>query len=126
MSRRKGTSAAAIVSLRSGWLACRWTSSTSSPRRSAGRPRYADTIGVRTFENRKIFTGTLTELIDQVGEFIRQYLVVGGEIIGFKRVDLPEYPFEALREAVALQMPANCGASSLSRSCTTGSSVAAR
>jgi len=26
--------------------------------------------------------------------------VVGGEIIGFKRVDLPEYPFEALREAV--------------------------
>ena len=62
--------------------------------------RYADTIGVRKFENRKIFKGTLTELIDQVGEFIRQYLVVGGEIIGFKRVDLPEYPFEALREAV--------------------------
>lgn len=63
--------------------------------------RYADTIGVRKYENRKILTGTLTELIDQAGEFIRQYLVVGGEIIGFKRVDLPEYPFEALREAVA-------------------------
>lgn len=62
--------------------------------------RYADTIGVRKYENRKILTGTLTELIDQAGEFIRQYLVVGGEIIGFKRVDLPEYPFEALREAV--------------------------
>ena len=62
--------------------------------------RYTDTIGVRKFEDRKVLTGTLTELIDQAGEFIRQYLTVGGEIIGFKRVDLPEYPFEALREAV--------------------------
>lgn len=62
--------------------------------------RYTDTIGVRRYENRKILSGTLTELIDQAGEFIRQHLVVGGEIIGFKRVDLPEYPFEALREAV--------------------------
>jgi ATP-dependent DNA helicase RecG len=27
-------------------------------------------------------------------------MAVGAEIIGFKRVDLPEYPFEALREAI--------------------------
>jgi ATP-dependent DNA helicase RecG len=62
--------------------------------------RYADTIGVRKFEDRKLLTGTLTELIEQAGAFIQQYLAVGGEIVGFKRVDLPEYPFEALREAV--------------------------
>lgn len=62
--------------------------------------RYTDTVGVRKYEDRRIVHGTLIEIIDQAESFIRQYLVVGAEIIGFKRVDLPEYPFEALREAI--------------------------
>jgi ATP-dependent DNA helicase RecG len=62
--------------------------------------RFTDTFGVGKYENRRIINGTLIELVDQAAEFVRQYMAIGAEIIGFKRVDLPEYPFEALREAI--------------------------
>lgn len=39
-------------------------------------------------------------MIDRAQEFLTTHMRVGGEIVGFKRVDLPEYPIEALREAV--------------------------
>ena len=62
--------------------------------------RYADSLGVGKYLDRKNFTGNLMALIDQVAEWLTLHTPVGGEIRGFKRHDLPAYPLEALREAV--------------------------
>jgi ATP-dependent DNA helicase RecG len=62
--------------------------------------RYADSLGVGQYLDRKTFTGTLPELIDQTAEFLTRHIRVGAQIQGFRRIDLPEYPREALREAV--------------------------
>jgi ATP-dependent DNA helicase RecG len=62
--------------------------------------KYADTQGIRTYVDRKNFVGTLPELIDKTSSFLRQYIRVGATIRGFYREDEPEYPYEALREAV--------------------------
>lgn len=62
--------------------------------------KYADPMGVRRYIDRKNFRGTLPELIDQASRFIAQYTRVGATIRGFYREGEPEYPHEALREAV--------------------------
>lgn len=62
--------------------------------------KYADALGVRRYIDRKNFRGTLPELIDQASRFIAQYIRMGATIRGFYREDEPEYPHEALREAV--------------------------
>jgi ATP-dependent DNA helicase RecG len=62
--------------------------------------KYADALGVRSYIDRKNFRGSLPQLIDQASGFLRQYIRVGATIRGFKREDEPEYPYEALREAV--------------------------
>lgn len=62
--------------------------------------KYADPLGVRRYIDRKNFHGTLPELVDQASGFLRQYIRVGATIRGFYREDEPEYPYEALREAV--------------------------
>jgi ATP-dependent DNA helicase RecG len=62
--------------------------------------KYADTQGIRTYIDRKNFTGRLPELIDKASSFIKQYVRVGATIRGFRREDEPEYPYEALREAL--------------------------
>lgn len=62
--------------------------------------KYADALGVRSYIDRKNFRGSLPQLIDQASAFLRQYIRVGATIRGFKREDEPEYPYEALREAV--------------------------
>ncbi len=61
---------------------------------------YRDELGVGKYVDRKIITGTLQELIDGTEAFLNKYVAVGARIEGWKRIDLPEYPFEALREAV--------------------------
>jgi ATP-dependent DNA helicase RecG len=69
--------------------------------------RYADRLGVRSYVNRQILRGTVPELIDKAAEFLKLYIQVGAEIVGFTRIDTPEYPLEALREAVVnLSAPA--------------------
>jgi ATP-dependent DNA helicase RecG len=62
--------------------------------------KFTDTLGVRTYIDRKNFLGTLPALVDQASNFLKQYVRVGATIRGFRREDEPEYPFEALREAV--------------------------
>jgi ATP-dependent DNA helicase RecG len=62
--------------------------------------KYADPLGVRHYIDRKNYHGTLPELIDQASGFLRQYIWVGATIRGFYREDEPEYPYEAIREAV--------------------------
>lgn len=61
---------------------------------------YRDTTGVGGYADRKIITGTVQELIDETEAFLTQHIPVEGRIEGWKRIDLPEYPIEALREAV--------------------------
>jgi ATP-dependent DNA helicase RecG len=62
--------------------------------------KFADTLGVRSYVDRKNFRGTLPGLVDQAASFLKQYIRVGATIRGFRREDQPEYPYEALREAV--------------------------
>jgi predicted HTH transcriptional regulator len=57
-------------------------------------------VGCRGYADRKIITGTIQELIDETEAFLTQHVPVGGRIEGWKRIDLPDYPLEALREAV--------------------------
>jgi predicted HTH transcriptional regulator len=61
---------------------------------------YRDTIGVKGYVDRKIIGGTIQEQIDEAEKFLSQYVPVGARIEGWKRVDLPDYPIEALREAI--------------------------
>lgn len=47
------------------------------------------------------FTGPVWEIVDSIEEYFEKNLkVVGGSMTGWKRGDFPEYPPEALREAV--------------------------
>jgi ATP-dependent DNA helicase RecG len=59
---------------------------------------YRDELGIGKYIDRKIITGTLQELIDGTEAFLNKYVAVGARIEGWKRIDLPEYPLEALRE----------------------------
>jgi predicted HTH transcriptional regulator len=61
---------------------------------------FRDELGVGGYVDRKIVRGTLQKLIDETEAFLNKYVAVGAKIVGWKRIDLPEYPFEALREAV--------------------------
>jgi predicted HTH transcriptional regulator len=61
---------------------------------------FRDEVGVGGYLDRKIITGTLQTLIDETELFLQKYIAVGARIEGWKRIDLPEYPMEALREAV--------------------------
>jgi len=61
---------------------------------------FRDELGVGGYLDRKIITGPLQTLIDETEMFLQKYITVGARIEGWKRIDLPEYPIEALREAV--------------------------
>lgn len=61
---------------------------------------YGDDLGVGGYIDRKILTGTLQDLIDETEIFLKKHIAVGAKIEGWKRIDFPEYPIEALREAV--------------------------
>jgi predicted HTH transcriptional regulator len=62
--------------------------------------RYADSLGVGKYLDRKNISGTITDIIDKAADFVRANIREGAEIIRFTRIDLPEYPYEALREAL--------------------------
>jgi ATP-dependent DNA helicase RecG len=62
--------------------------------------RYADSLGVGKYQDRKNIGGTITEIIDKAADFLRLNIREGAEIIRFTRIDIPEYPYEALREAL--------------------------
>ena len=62
--------------------------------------RYADSLGVGKYIDRKNLFGNVVELIDKATDFLNIHSKVGAEIRGFRRADIPDYPMEALREAV--------------------------
>lgn len=61
---------------------------------------FGDELGLRRYIDRRILYGTLPEQIDQAENFFKRNVRVGARTEGFHRVDEPEYPLEALREAV--------------------------
>jgi ATP-dependent DNA helicase RecG len=61
---------------------------------------FRDAIAASRYADRKIITGTLQELIDGTEAFLNRYIAVGARVEGWKRIDIPEYSIEALREAV--------------------------
>ena len=61
---------------------------------------FHETVGASRYADRRILTGTLQELIDGAEVFLSRYIAVGAKVEGFKRIDIPEYSLEVLREAV--------------------------
>jgi len=61
---------------------------------------FRDELGAGKYIDRKNITGTIQELIDEAEAFLNRYVAVGARVEGWKRIDLPEYALEALREAV--------------------------
>ncbi|HZU68507.1 MAG TPA: ATP-binding protein [Ktedonobacteraceae bacterium] len=57
-------------------------------------------MGASRYTDKKVIMGTVQELIDGAETFLRSYMPVEGKVEGWKRVDIPEYPVEALREAL--------------------------
>ena len=56
-----------------------------------------DVIG---YIDRKDLSGPLPKMVEDAEAFIRKHMKVGGKIVGFRRVDYPEYPIEAVREII--------------------------
>ena len=61
---------------------------------------FRETIGASRYADRKIVTGTLQDIIDGTEAFLNKYIAVGARIEGWRRIDIPEYSVEVLREAV--------------------------
>src|SRR5207248_2665973 len=61
---------------------------------------FRETVGASRYADRRMITGTLQELIDGTELFLSRYIAVGARMEGFKRIDIPEYSLEVLREAV--------------------------
>ena len=50
--------------------------------------------------DRKDLREPLQKMVEDAAAFIRKHMKVGGKIAGFRRVDYPEYPIEAVREII--------------------------
>ena len=61
---------------------------------------FRETVGASRYADRKIVTGTLQDVIDGTEAFLNRYIAAGARIEGWKRIDIPEYSIEVLREAV--------------------------
>lgn len=48
----------------------------------------------------KEITGSIYKMLDDVEIFFKRNTRLANKIVGFKRVDIPEYPYEAIREAL--------------------------
>ena len=62
--------------------------------------RWAGEVAGETILDRQEIEGRLPQLIDKAESFLRRNTAQGAQIQGFKREDRPQYPPEALREAV--------------------------
>lgn len=61
---------------------------------------FRETVGASRYADRKIVTGTLQDVIDGTEAFLDRYIAVGARVEGWKRIDIPEYSIEVLREAI--------------------------
>jgi len=61
--------------------------------------RFKGTIRAQTIDSREI-KGPIYRVLDEVELFFRRNTRLANKIVEFKRIDIPEYPHEAIREAV--------------------------
>jgi len=61
--------------------------------------RYNGNTRIETIDNKEI-TGPIYKMIDEVEVFFKRNTRLANKIVDFKRIDIPEYPFEAIREAL--------------------------
>src|SRR5690242_11928742 len=61
---------------------------------------YPDELGMRRYANRRILHGTIPQQIDQAEAFFNQFIPLCGRGERFHMRHEPDYPIEALREAV--------------------------
>lgn len=61
---------------------------------------FSDTIGMRRYRDRRVLNGSISELIEKIENFLSANIKVSAQTQGFHRVDIPDYPLEALREGV--------------------------
>src|SRR5437868_1866620 len=61
---------------------------------------FRETVGASRYADRKNVRGTLQDLIDGAEAFLNRYIAVGARVEGWKRIDIPEYSIEVLREAL--------------------------
>jgi len=61
--------------------------------------RFKGATRVETIDSKEL-RGSIYKLLDQVLIFFKRNTRLAGKIVEFKRVDIPEYPYEAIREAL--------------------------
>lgn len=61
--------------------------------------RYNGNTRIETIDNKEI-TGSIYKMINDVEVFFKRNTRLANKIVDFKRIDIPEYPFEAIREAL--------------------------
>jgi len=71
----------------------------SIPQSSIKMARFRGNTRIEFLDSTEIF-GSIYKMIDEVEIFFKRNTRLANKIVEFKRVDIPEYPFEAIREAV--------------------------
>jgi len=89
-----------IVPTNAGMLFFGYSSQDHVPQSEVVCVLFRETVGASRYADRKLVTGTLQDLIDGTESFLNRYIAVGARIEGWKRIDIPEYSIEVLREAV--------------------------
>ena len=65
--------------------------------------RYRGNIRIDFIDSQE-FAGPFYEILDDIERFFKRNTRLASKIVEFKRVDIPEYPFEAIREAIVNAM----------------------
>jgi predicted HTH transcriptional regulator len=61
--------------------------------------RFKGVTRLQTIDSKEI-SGRIYEMLDEAEIFFKRNTRLANKIVGFKRVDIPEYPYEAVREAL--------------------------
>lgn len=69
------------------------------PQSSIKMARFRGNVRIEFLDSTEIF-GPFYKMLDEVEIFFKRNTRLANKIVEFKRVDIPEYPFEAIREAV--------------------------
>lgn len=88
-----------IIPTRAGILCFAKNPQESIPHSQVRIARFKGTSTTH-FIDRADLRGTLPEMIDAAEQFIRRNTRLAAKIVGFRRREVTEYPFEAIREAI--------------------------
>jgi predicted HTH transcriptional regulator len=69
------------------------------PQSSLKMARFRGNVRIEFLDSTEIF-GPFYKMLDEMEIFFKRNTRLANKIVEFKRVDIPEYPFEAIREAV--------------------------